>query len=87
MTQLRKYNHEDERFKILNYLSSNKSCIPALTYSKIINHFNYADSTFNRLIYWLNGAGYVDIIKVGQMNIFQITDKGILLIAKKSQQF
>jgi len=79
---MKKYNHEEERVKILRYLRTNQKELPNLTLTKIKRHFNYTDSTFNRLIYWLNGASYVDITRIGKINLFQITNSGILQLEK-----
>lgn len=80
MVPHKKYNHDEERVKVLLYLKEHKDSVPLLTHTNVKGKFGYSDSTFNRLIYWLNGAGYLDIVKVGHINIFQITDKGVLYL-------
>ena len=82
MVGISKYNHEEERIKILKYLKTNRKELPNLTFTKIKGRFKYNDSTFYRLVFWLNGAGYVSVTKIGKINLYQITNSGILQLEK-----
>jgi len=79
----RKWNFDIERKRILKFLYANRKFLDKLTHTKIINEFKYSKPTFNRIIYFLEGAELITDIKIGNTNICQITEKGIQYIKEK----
>ena len=74
--QHRIFDFVEERNRVLNYLYSYRNQLNKLTHTQIINAFKYSKPTFNRIIYYLEGAGLITDIKVGNANICQITKMG-----------
>ena len=83
MLAMKKLDHEEERSKVMLYLYVHARSPGELTYTKISGEFQYAAPTFNRIIYFLIGAGLVKKEMVGHTAVFMLTTEGFMKMEKE----
>lgn len=81
-----KYDYDKLRVKCLIYLHENRKNHGERTFSKIMKKmkFNHS-SVFNKMMYFLIGAGLVQEDKVGSTWLYSLTDAGIMYIERNKK--
>ena len=78
-----KYDYDQLRIDCLRYLYHERQKPSNRTMSKLMKHLGLQHSaSFNRVIYFLIGAGLVEEDMIGSTWLFTLTDKGILYLEK-----
>ena len=74
----------DEFFEILKYISENNINNTLVTFSKIGKKFSIVRATTNKRLRILENLGLILIIKRGRNKTLHVTEKGKILINKRS---
>ena len=78
-----KHNYDELRLDCLKYLYLNRNSPGERTFTKIKKEFKFGHAApFNKMIYFLIGAGYVQEDLVGSTWLYSLTDKGIITLEK-----